>query len=123
MYGNFFPQAMVMWNKEVCKYREATEPNPDSNMEMFTRRGLAEGAVPPDYVAKYATPETHLQLVRTLDFHFDNFKRINKLDLKNMNPVAVVLNLLPEGWEAKVCKAVDDEHGLIVINHSQGGSF
>jgi hypothetical protein len=111
---------MVVWNKEWCKYREATEPNPDSNMEMFTRRGLAEGAVPPEYMVKYGTTDAQLQLVRTLDFHFDNFKRISKLDLKNINPVAVVLNLLPEGWDAKVWKAIDDENGLILITHSQG---
>jgi len=108
---------MVVWNKDVCKYRESLDPEPDT----YSRRsGLPEGDVPPDYVAKYATPDAHLQLLRTLDCYFDHFKRLSRLELKALSPVAAVLNLLPEGWEAKVCKAIDDEHGLILITHSQG---
>jgi hypothetical protein len=111
---------MVVWNKDVCKYRESLEPQPD----IFSRRvGLAEGAVPPDYVAKYAAPEAHLQLLRSLDFYFDNFKRLSRLELKALGPVAAVLNMLPEGWDAKVCKAIDDEHGLILISHSHPGLY
>jgi hypothetical protein len=41
--------------------------------------------------------------------------------LKALGPVAAVLNMLPEGWDAKVCKAIDDEHGLILITHSHPG--
>ena len=120
LYAHFLLQAMAVWNKDVCKLREAMDLSQHTNAEMFCRRGLADGDVPPAYVAKYSTPDAHLQLLRTLDFHFDNLKRLSRFDLKALNPVAVVINLLPEGWDAKVCRVVDDEHGLIVITHSQG---
>ena len=73
---------MVVWNKDVCKYRESQQQEAQS--DVFSRRtlGLAEGAVPPDYVAKYAAPEAHLQLLRSLDFYFDSFKRLSRLELK-----------------------------------------
>jgi hypothetical protein len=74
---------MVVWNKDVCKYRESQQQEAQS--DIFSRRpagGLAEGAVPPDYVAKYAAPEAHLQLLRSLDFYFDSFKRLSRLELK-----------------------------------------
>ena len=113
---------MVVWNKDVCKMREQQNTRVE-NWSMFSRRGLETGKVPPGYVHMYSLPENHLKLIRSLETHFDNFKRLIKLDLKNLNAVPVLLNLLPDSWEAKVYKVVDDENGVIIIKHKRGSNM
>merc|ERR1711962_739221 len=50
------------------------------------------------------------------------FKRLSKLEFKSLNPVAVLINLLPQTWEAKVVKAVDAENGVIQISCRKAGA-
>lgn len=105
-----------MWNKDLCAYKESLDLRPDSRNMQF-RQGLQEGGVPPNYIAMYSSEEAHRQLIRSLDQQFDNFKRVAKLNQTTIVPVAVSLNFLPADWEAKIYKAVDDEHGVIIIQH------
>lgn len=110
-------QAMVIWNKDVCSL---AEERVGGGMHMFSRRGLEEGGVPPAYVARYTQDKARAGLIQELDTMFDNFKKLCKLDMKSINPVPVILNLLPEDWEAKVVKVVDQENGVICISHRKG---
>ena len=110
-------QAMVIWNKDLCK---EAEERVGSTTHMFSRRGLEEGGVPPAYVVKFTPDTARVELVQELDSMFDNFKKLCKLGLKSINPVPVILNLLPEDWEAKVVKVVDQENGVICISHRKG---
>ena len=89
---------------------------------MYARRGLQEGTLPPAYSARYASVEARASLIRELDVLWDGWKRLAKLDLKSINPVPVVLNLLPEEWEAKVVKVIDLENGVVQINSRQTGT-
>jgi len=89
-------------------------------MNMFSRRGLEEGGVPPAYVVRYTQDRARAGLIQELDTMFDNFKKLCKLDMKSINPVPVILNLLPEDWEARVVKVVDLENGVICISHRKG---
>ena len=113
-------KGMVVWNKEVCKQREAADSSAES-WGSFNRRalGLEEGKVPPGYIRMYSLPENHAKLIRTLDTHFDNFKKLLKLEMKNINGVPVLLNMLPPDWEAKVYRVIDDDNGVIVIKHKK----
>jgi len=110
-------QAMVIWNKEFCSM---AEERVGGGMTMFSRRGLEEGGVPPAYVVSYTSDKIRNGLIKELDNLFDSFKSLCKLDLKSINPVPVILNLLPEDWEARVVKVVDQENGVICINHRKG---
>merc|ERR1719447_2388861 len=105
-------QAMVLWNLA------ASNPTVVEG-DMYARRGLQEGSLPPAYSARYALAEARASLVRELDNLWDGWKRLARLDLKSINPVPVVLNLLPEEWEAKVVKVIDQENGVIQITSKQ----
>ena len=108
-------QALVLWNLA------ASTPS-EIEGGMYARRGLQEGTLPPAYSARYASVEARASLIRELDVLWDGWKRLAKLDLKSINPVPVVLNLLPEDWEAKVVKVIDLENGVVQINSRQAGA-
>ena len=61
-------QAMVIWNKDMCK---ETEERVGSSTHMFSRRGLEEGGVPPSYVVKYTPDTARVELIKELDLMFD----------------------------------------------------
>ena len=95
---------------------------------MYSRRQDTEDSPPPPYVSRYSSVEARAALIRQLDTQFDTFKRLAKLASchagKTINPVPVVLNLLPEEWEARVVKCVDLEHGVIQLTcRSPGGDM
>ncbi len=113
---------MVVWNKDVCKYREA-QVGEAGSWQQLRNPGLADGQVPPGYKEMYGNPENHAKLIKSLDCHFNNFKNIAKLPLKNISSVPVLLNMLPSSWEASVYKVVDDENGVIVIKHRRGSNM
>ena len=46
-------------------------------------------------------------LLSSLDVTWDNLKRLARLELKAINPVASVLNLLPLNWDARIIKVID----------------
>ena len=45
-------------------------------------------------------------LLSSLDATWDNLKRLARLELKAINPVAAVLNLLPLNWDARIIKVI-----------------
>ena len=45
-------------------------------------------------------------LLSSLDATWDNLKRLARLELKAINPVASVLNLLPLNWDARIIKVI-----------------
>ena len=108
-------QAMVLWNLAASTPSEVEGG-------MYARRGLQEGTLPPAYSAQYASVEARSSLIRELDVLWDGWKRLAKLDLKSINPVPLVINLLPETWEAKVVKVIDLENGVIQISSRQAGA-
>ena len=48
-------------------------------------------------------------LLSSLDATWDNLKRLARLELKAINPVAAVLNLLPINWEARIVKVIQQQ--------------
>ena len=110
---------MVVWNNDVCKRREASSNNADSWSSYAGRGGLEDGKVPPGYVKMYSVPENHAKLIKTMDAHFDGFKKLLKLEMKNMGGVPVLLNMLPPDWVARVHRVIDDDNGVIVIKHKR----
>eukprot|EP00092_Neocalanus_flemingeri_P001498 GFUD01001599.1.p1 GENE.GFUD01001599.1~~GFUD01001599.1.p1 ORF type:complete len:972 (-),score=277.02 GFUD01001599.1:75-2990(-) len=110
-------QAMVIWNKDMCS---VAEERAGAGVNMFSRRGLEEGGVPPAYVVRFTADKVRAGLIQELDTLFDHFKSLCKLDYKSVNPVPIILNLLPEDWEARVVKVVDQDNGVICINHRKG---
>ena len=61
-------------------------------------------------------------LLSSLDATWDTFKRLARLELKAINPVAAVLNLLPLNWDARIVKMVDSENGVISVQHKEAGA-
>lgn len=51
-------------------------------------------------------------LLSSLDATWDNLKRLARLELKAINPVAAVLNLLPINWDARIVKVITVEMKL-----------
>ena len=45
-------------------------------------------------------------LLSSLDATWDSLKRLARLELKAINPVASVLNLLPLNWDARIIKVI-----------------
>ena len=45
-------------------------------------------------------------LLSSLDATWDSLKRLARLELKAINPVAAVLNLLPINWDARIVKVI-----------------
>ena len=88
---------------------------------MFSRRLVEPGDLPLTWSQEVSRDAARLQILSSLDHTWDTFKRLNKLDLKMIHPVAVVMNLLPEHWEASIVKAVDHENGVICIQHRKQG--
>ena len=52
-------------------------------------------------------------LLSSLDATWDNLKRLARLELKAINPVAAVLNLLPLNWDARIVKVIP-LHGILI---------
>ena len=113
---------MVVWNKEVCKYRE-TQVEEAGSWSQLRNPGLADGQVPQGYKEMYGNPENHAKLIKSMDIHFNDFKNITKLPLKNISGVPVLVNMLPSSWEASVYKVVDDENAVICIKHKRGSNL
>ena len=52
-------------------------------------------------------------LLSSLDATWDSLKRLARLELKAINPVAAVLNLLPINWEAGIVKVIKQQQEKI----------
>ena len=52
-------------------------------------------------------------LLSSLDATWDSLKRLAMLELKAINPVAAVLNLLPINWEARIVKVIQQQQEKI----------
>jgi hypothetical protein len=107
-------QALAVWCPAACRQGEQAGHLVVGGM--YSRRGLQDGQLPPAYITRYSSIEARAGLIRQLDKQFDAFKRLSRLELKAIQPVPVLLNLLPEEWEAKVVKLVDQEHGVVQIS-------
>ena len=67
-----------------------------------------------------ASDGTRMRLVSDINRTWDTFKRLSKFEMKSVWPVAAILNLLPDMWQAKIVKMVDQENGVICIQHKMG---
>ena len=57
-------------------------------------------------------------LLSSLDATWDSLKRLARLELKAINPVAAVLNLLPINWDARIVKVITVAVDLAWHDHS-----
>ena len=96
-------QALCLWNTAECQ----------------NQGNRAFQGVPTPFVKSYGRVEYKVGLYESLKKHHDNVKKLLKLDLQNIMPVPVILNMLPEDWTATVSKALDSEFGIIQICYKQ----
>ena len=54
-------------------------------------------------------------LLSSLDATWDRLKRLARLELKAINPVASVLNLLPLNWDARIIKVITGLKSYLVL--------
>ena len=114
-------QALIIWNKEVCRAEEERQ-GVGRGDGMFSRRQVEEGDLPLSWVQEMAGDVSRTALLTALDTTWDSLKRLARLDLKSITPVAAVLNLLPLNWEAKIVKMVDSDNGVISVQHREAGT-
>ena len=74
------------------------------------------------YFQEMAGDVPRAALLSSLDATWDTLKRLARLELKAINPVAAVLNLLPLNWDARIVKMVDSENGVISVKHKEAGT-
>ena len=108
---------MIIWNKDVCR---AEEERSVGGGGMFSRRLIEAGDLPLSWLQEMASEQARTRLVSDLDRTWDTYKRLSKFEMKSVWPVAAILNLLPEQWQARIVKMVDLENGVICIQHKMG---
>jgi len=109
---------MVAWRKLSCSQNSRLRYQATAMWHQDECQGMVEGSLPSPYVDMYVGHvDNNTELVKSLDVYHDNIKRLCDFQLRSINPVPAILNLLPEDWSATVCKIVDADYGIIKITH------